>query len=296
MTEFEFSQSKLNLFLKVTGCRADGYHELETLFLPLSYPADMISIDYDDEPGIRVSSSLPDLPGNLENIAGRAALVYAETAGISPTWTIYIKKNIPVAAGMGGGSSNAGAVLRLLNGHYKALTSDELARLALTLGADVPYFLHPLLSIASGVGDISRPVDGVTLLPPLLVVNPNFPVSAKWAYDHLDPKLIGESSSEKLTNLVHGLRHGNVAVVADNLHNDLSYALYEKFPLLRLLRDTLMELGALNVQITGSGPTLYAVCESKDSRQYVAQGLRRRFAPGVVTVFEDIPLELTQNS
>ena len=112
MIEREFSQSKLNLFLKVTARRPDGYHELETLFLPLPYPADVITVDYDGAPGIRVTSSLPGLPENLENLAGRAALAYAEAAGILPSWTIHIEKVIPVAAGMGGGSSDAGAGLR----------------------------------------------------------------------------------------------------------------------------------------------------------------------------------------
>ena len=84
MIEREFSQSKLNLFLKVTARRPDGYHELETLFLPLPYPADVITVDYDGAPGIRVTSSLPGLPKNLENLAGRAALAYAEAATQTP--------------------------------------------------------------------------------------------------------------------------------------------------------------------------------------------------------------------
>ena len=84
MIEREFSQSKLNLFLKVTARRPDGYHELETLFLPLPYPADVITVDYDGAPGIRVTSSLPGLPENLENLAGRAALAYAEAATQTP--------------------------------------------------------------------------------------------------------------------------------------------------------------------------------------------------------------------
>lgn len=290
MIEREFSQSKLNLFLKVTARRPDGYHELETLFLPLSYPADVITVDYDGAPGIRVTSSLPGLPENLENLAGRAALAYAEAAGILPSWTIHIEKVIPVAAGMGGGSSDAGAVLRRLNGHFKALPENELARLALTLGADVPFFLYPHVSVATGVGEVFRPVEGMVSPPPLLVVNPNFPVSAKWAYTHLDPARIGNGDREKLEKLVRGLREGDAAMVAGNLHNDLAFALYEKFPLLRMLRDTMKEAGALNAEITGSGPTLYAVCETVEIRRQVAQRVRERFAKETATVFENIPL------
>ena len=116
--ERELSAAKLNLFLKVTKRRADGFHELETLFLPVSSPADRITVDFDGEPGIRVRSSRPGLPENLNNIAGRAALAYAEAAGIAPAFDIFIDKQIPVAAGMGGGSANAGTVLRLCDARY----------------------------------------------------------------------------------------------------------------------------------------------------------------------------------
>ena len=191
---------------------------------------------------------------------------------------------------MGGGSSDAGAVLRRLNGHFKALPENELARLALTLGADVPFFLYPHVSVATGVGEVFRPVEGMVSPPPLLVVNPNFPVSAKWAYTHLDPARIGNGGREKLEKLVWGLREGDAAMVAGNLHNDLAFALYEKFPLLRMLRDTMKEAGALNAEITGSGPTLYAVCETVEIRRQVAQRVRERFAKETATVFENIPL------
>lgn len=123
------SRSKINLYLKVLKRRPDRYHELETLFLPLDTPADRVTLDFVDTPGIRVCSSLAGLPENLENLAGRAALAYADMAGIAPAWSIRIEKEIPVAAGMGGGSSNAAAVLRLLNRHYGKLSSEELADL-----------------------------------------------------------------------------------------------------------------------------------------------------------------------
>ena len=95
---------------------------------------------------------------------------------------------------------------------------------------------------------------------------------------------------EKLEKLLRGLREGDAAMVAGNLHNDLAFALYEKFPLLRMLRDTMKEAGALNAEITGSGPTLYAVCETVEIRRQVAQRVRERFAKETATVFENIPL------
>ena len=164
--------SKLNLYLKVTARRPDRYHDLETLFLPLTSPADRIVIDFDAAPGIRVSSSLAGLPENLENLAGRAALAYADASGVRPTWAIHIEKRIPVTAGMGGGSSDAGTVLSLLAAHYGRVAPDDLAALALTLGADVPFFLRPRAATATGVGDQITPIDGILTMPLLLVVNP----------------------------------------------------------------------------------------------------------------------------
>ena len=131
MRQMEISCSKINLYLKVTARRPDGYHELETVFLPLDAPADQIEVDWEDEPGIRVVSSLPGLPENLDNLAGRAAAAYARAAGLTPSWRFHIVKQVPVAAGMGGGSSNAEAVLRLLQRRFGALSEPVLAEAAL---------------------------------------------------------------------------------------------------------------------------------------------------------------------
>lgn len=281
--------SKLNLFLKVTSRRPDRYHEIETLFLPLGFPADRIEIDFDAAPGIRVSSSLPGLPENLENLAGRAALAYADAAGLRPAWTIRIEKQIPVAAGMGGGSADAGAVLSLLASHFGRVSKEDLAALALTLGADVPFFLAPRAAVATGVGDRITPIDGELIVPPLLAVNPRFPVSAKWAYLNLDRGRIGEDPERRLPRLIEALRAGDAETVASQLHNDLAFALFDKFPLLRQLRDFMNANGALNSLITGSGPTMFAVCRTLDDRARLAARLRETFSPETLTVFEEIP-------
>ncbi len=283
MSAAVLSKSKINLYLKVLKRRPDRYHELETLFLPLDTPADRVEIDFEGVPGIRVSSTIPGLPENLENLAGRAALAYSDMAKIPAHWTIRIEKEIPVAAGMGGGSSNAAAVLRLLNDQYGALPESALAELALTLGADVPFFLHGRPAVATGVGEVFRYLDGTLFAPPLLVANPHFPVSAKWAYTHLAPEHIGSDGTGRLEKLIDALRRNDPAGVAANLHNDLAFALYEKFPLLAILRDFLRENGALNAEITGSGPSIFAVCATVEERDELALALSGAFRS--ITVF-----------
>lgn len=271
------SRSKINLYLKVRNRRADGYHELETLFYPLDAPVDRITLDFADFPGIRVSCSLLGVPEDQENLAGRAALAYATAAGIEPVWTIHIEKSIPVAAGMGGGSSNAAAVLRMLNDHYKQLNEAALAALALPLGADVPFFLNPRPAVATGVGEICRYPDGISHAPPILIVNPQFPVSAKWAYENLDRSLIGEDDTGKLKRLIEALQKHDLKGIAENIHNDLAPALYQKFPLLSLLRDFMLEHGALKAEITGSGPSLFAICENVDTKSALQEALANTF-------------------
>ncbi|MFA7231232.1 MAG: 4-(cytidine 5'-diphospho)-2-C-methyl-D-erythritol kinase, partial [Victivallaceae bacterium] len=131
--------SKINLLLKVTGRRADGYHELNTLFVPLKTPSDTITLEFSLDNGVSVDCSDESVPSGKDNICAQAANAYAEKTGISPGWKIHIDKHIPVAAGMGGGSSDAAAVLNLLNNHYRKLSPSELAKLAVAIGADVPF-------------------------------------------------------------------------------------------------------------------------------------------------------------
>ena len=109
----------------------------------------------------------------------------------------------------------------------------------------MPFFLHGRPAVATGVGEVFRYLEGRLFAPPLLIVNPHFPVSAKWAYTHLAPERIGPDDSGKLERLIDALRRNDPAEVAANLHNDLAYALYEKFPLLAILRDFLREKAEL---------------------------------------------------
>ncbi len=282
MSQTIASRSKINLYLKVRKRRNDGYHELETFFLPLDAPADRLMLEFSDAPVLRVKTSLPGLPEDLDNLAGRAALAYAERTGIIPAWSIHIEKVIPVAAGMGGGSSNAAAVLRMLNDHYQKLTEIELAQLALGLGADVPFFLNARPTVATGIGEQFRYPEGDFTTPAILIVNPQFPVSAKWAYQHLKPEQIGEDNSGKLENIITALRNNDPGAIAKNLHNDLAPALYEKFPLLSILRDFMLNHGALNAEITGSGPSLFAVCADSEARERLRNSLLRAFESVVV--------------
>ncbi len=266
---------KLNLYLKVTQRRSDGYHELDTLFVPTPNIADVITLTSADQ--LSVSSDNDSLPNGAANICYRAAEAYAVAAEITDAWHIYIEKHIPVAAGMGGGSSDAAAVLRLLQQHYKILNNNELKSIALTLGADVPFFLDPVLARGSGVGEQLTAIPGVFPPLPLLIIYPRLPVSAAWAYQNLSAKHISPSSSVAIDELLTAWRGSEWDKMGKLLHNDLAFALFDKFPILQVLRDKLFSHGACGVEVSGSGSTLFALFNSHELLSAAAMTLKSAY-------------------
>lgn len=266
-----FTGSKLNLFLQVTGRRPDGYHTLNTLFWPLDTPSDVLNIEFEATEG--VSLDCTELPNSAEeNLAFRAANVYAQYTGISPSWHIELKKSTPIAAGLGGGSADAAAVLKILNSHYALVSPKELVSMALKLGADVPFFLTNRPALATGIGEILTLLEPPLTLPPLVLVFPKFPVTAKWAYQHKLPPTPGN-----LELLLSGLRSGNPDIIGHGLHNDLSPALYKKFPMLRMIKQQMLTAGAAGVEITGSGSSIFAVAHNRQEQENIAAAISQNF-------------------
>jgi len=269
------SLCKVNLFLRVTGRRADGFHTLETVFFPLGSPSDTLEADFDAAPGIALEADLPGVPAGPENLVCRAAARYAETAELTPRWRFRLTKRVPVAAGLGGGSADAAAALRLLEEHFGALGKAALAQIAAELGADVPFFLESRPALARGIGGELEPVTLAAGLP-LVLVNPGFPVSAKWAYRQFD--LGGaEESDASCGELLAGLARGDWKLAARHVRNDLAGALWRKFPVLTRIADELAARGALTVEVSGSGPTLFAVMPSVLSARRAAANMSERF-------------------
>ena len=248
------AKSKINLYLRVVGKRPDNYHEIETLFLPINDPADELEIEFieDGKSNIRVTSDV-SLPEDCDNLCGKAALAVFRELGVSHSIRIFIRKRIPVTAGMGGGSSDAAAVIRSIQQKYGALPDGGFSA-ALSCGADVPFFLNEIPAIGRGVGEILTPVSGLKL-PKIKIVPMNFPVSAAWAYKHLK----AENDTRSLNDLIAALRAGDFPAASKLLRNDLANALWEKFPILQIEKEKLIAEGASAVQITGSGPTLFAL-------------------------------------
>ncbi|MEI6055048.1 MAG: 4-(cytidine 5'-diphospho)-2-C-methyl-D-erythritol kinase [Lentisphaerota bacterium] len=266
--------SKINLFLRIAGKRDDGYHNLETIFLPLKDIYDVIEIDINDCDGIRIFSSSKDIPCNNSNLCHKAAERYLAKASIKTGLNIHIEKNIPVTAGMGGGSSDAAAVLLILQDYFKALSEKDLAKIALTIGADIPFFLNPSPSAGYGVGDVLNHIE-IKQNFTVVISAPQFPVSAAWAYKNMVKPCVCEKL--QIDALINLLSQEDFKSIIPFVKNDLAQALYNKFPLLGSIRKDMIAYGLDAVEITGSGPTVFGICKDDEVADEVLVKMKAKY-------------------
>jgi 4-diphosphocytidyl-2-C-methyl-D-erythritol kinase len=253
--------AKINLFLHVTGRRSDGYHTLFTLMAPVGL-YDTLTIDVG--PGkIRVACDHPQVPVDHANLAFRAASVFLQHYGNlpgarpQPGVNISIRKQIPLAAGLGGGSSDAAAVLLGLNRHFKdPFARDELLRMGLEVGADVPFFVYGRPAIVTGVGEILEPYPH-RLPYHVLLVFPGIRVSTAEVYKNLDLGLT--NCEKKLKKLLLG-RQAFDAVL--HTCNDLESFTLSVFPEIAAAKQALMELGAAGALMSGSGSAVFGLFDN----------------------------------
>ncbi len=263
--------AKVNLYLRVLGKRPDGYHELVTVMQPLSL-ADELTVT-PGGPGLNFSCDHPGLPRGKGNLVWRAARAFEEAAGRRLAVRLTLKKRIPVAAGLGGGSSDAAAALLALNQLADGpLSQDELHRLARQLGADVPFFLEDGPAVARGIGEVLAPLD----LPPYwyVLLNPGVRLSTRWVYENLD-----------LTRLAPGPQKEAWDPERPQVwvRNDLQGVAVGRFPELAARLSQLQQLGAVAAAVSGSGPTVFGLFFHRDAARDAALKVRQTF-PGWLAV------------
>jgi len=271
--------AKVNYRLDVLGKRADGYHDLRMVMQRVDL-CDEIEIALTETPGIRVkcgSKGVPDGPGN---IAWRAADALVKLSGKQVGIDIGIEKKIPVAAGLGGGSSDAATVLMGVNELLELGLSDErLMEIGVKLGADVPFFIFKKSALAEGIGDKLTALDQVPSLW-VVLVNPGIHVSTAWVYQNL--RL---TSKESVTIIRRS--YGSAAEVCELLSNDLEPVTCGKYPQLEELKDLLLAAGASGSLMSGSGSTVFGLFEEEQTaRQAAAEIAKERgwFTAAVKTI------------
>lgn len=249
--------AKINLYLRVADKRDDGFHNIQTVFLPLPDLTDEIILDESGKEGVEIRSESKQIPLGPDNLCWRAAASFATAAGVTPAWRLTIVKEIPVAAGLGGGSSDAAAVLRLLNRRYNDILSPaELYHIATALGSDVPFFLNPFPALATGRGECLEYFTCNSQIP-LLIINPGVPIPTGWAYQHCNPAATVTTGGDLKTALING---ESVATLAGMVHNDLEPAVERKYLIIPVIKDFLrQQKGCCATCMSGSGSTVFGM-------------------------------------
>ena len=261
--------AKVNLTLEVLGKRADGYHEIATVMQAIDL-SDRITLDDADD--LELRSDSPAVPTDKGNLAWRAAAALRDAAGTESGVRITLDKRIPVAAGLGGGSSDAAGVLLGLNRLWRLQWPlERLDEVAATLGSDVPFFLRGGAALASGRGEKVEPLKGRSMA--LVLVNPRFPSSTAEMYGRLTPAMYSDGAATR--TLAGGLGR-SAARIAGTLYNGMEAAAAAVFPQIVQMRAALMAAGALGALMSGSGPTVFGVARSYEQ----ARQIRARVARG----------------
>ncbi len=257
------SPCKVNLLLNILGRRPDGFHDLETLFHPVPL-CDELSFDADSRPGIQFTCDHPELPTDRSNLVVRAAERFLEVAGLTGQGVrIHLTKRIPLAAGLGGGSSNAAQTLVGLNELLGCpLAATDLDRIAATLGSDVNFFLQDRPARATGRGERVEPVVAFESLRGrgMILYHPGFGISTAWAYSELThhPEALNGRPG-RVDTLERALRSGDLAEAGRQFYNSLEAPALRKYPVLELYQRFFREHGAWASLMSGSGSTTFAV-------------------------------------
>ena len=259
------SFAKINWTLEILGKRPDGYHELRTLLQTVSL-ADELSFEPIEE-GIEIVCDHPDVPCDATNLVYRAAALVAEATGIRKGVRITIDKRLPVAAGIGGGSSNAATTILALQRLWEIeLAPRDLFPLGAKLGADVPFFFLGGTCLGVGRGDEVYAVPDIRA-ERLLLVNAGIAVPTREVYGNLPPELTNPNPAAKMPLSLEAAyaalaQHDELPI----LTNDLEKTVFARHPLLAEIRQRLLLLGARGVLMSGSGSTVFAIFDSDEAR------------------------------
>jgi len=266
--------AKVNLHLRILGQRADGFHDIETLIVPVTL-SDEITVETSLGRTVGVFCDNPDVPLGEHNLASRAAHEFSRQTGLEFAARIDIAKRIPMGAGLGGGSSDAAAVLIALDSIFETrLGVTELQRMAAHLGSDVPFFIRHNPAWCRGRGEIIEPCEVPEKLS-LLLIKPPFGVETPWAYKNWAASRILPGDFEQEQDL------GWVRIF-----NSLERPVFEKFLVLPVMKHWLIAQPEVRAAaMSGSGSTLFAVLKAGASGEALKARVKESFGPGLWTAF-----------
>ena len=272
------ANAKINLALDVTGKRSDGYHEVSMIMQEVSL-CDKIEIIPDSSGEVKIEIKNSNLPCDESNIAVKAAKLFFEKTSVNDGCKIILEKHIPVCAGLGGGSSDGAAVLKSLNEIYSyPLSVDELRELALSLGADVPFFIEGKTALAKGVGEklskVSSKLGGT-----LCIIKPDIDISTPLAYKAIDSCTYPHYDIKKIKE---ALEKGDTETFINESGNVFEYVCCPIHPEIDEIKNHLKKCGAFFAMMSGSGPSVFGIFKNKEDAQKAFETYKGSFQGGGV--------------
>ncbi|MBE6065532.1 4-(cytidine 5'-diphospho)-2-C-methyl-D-erythritol kinase [Clostridium cochlearium] len=266
--------AKINLSLDVVGVREDGYHLLEMVMQTIDL-YDTVHLNIKNN-GIKINSNNLNIPLDNRNLAYKAAKIFKDTFNIKEGADIYIEKNIPIEAGLAGGSSDAAAVLRGLRDIFLPnLSNEELAKIGVKIGADVPYCIYGGTALCEGIGEKITQLNSFKDQY-LVLVKPDFGISTKDVYNSIDKKQIINHPNTK--EIVRAVNENNLKMLCDNMINVLEIVTLDEIDDLKSIKEALLKYGAMGVQMTGSGPTIFGFFSCEDAAKECYEKIKTRYS------------------
>lgn len=261
----EKAYAKVNLFLNVTGKRLDGYHDLEMVMASIDL-FDVLTFELLKTKEIIIESNIEITKKIEENLVYKIAKSIQEDFSIEYGVKIYITKNIPIAAGLAGGSADGAATLRGLNKLWKLkLSLNELSKIGIEFGADIPFCLYNKLCIAKGKGEEILFIEKRLKLP-ILLINPNIKISTKEVFSKLSEKDMG---IRKISGISAGIYNCNFELIERELYNALEKTAFLIEPKIKEIKNKILELGVNGVLMSGSGATIFVISKDKSKLEEI---------------------------
>lgn len=265
--------AKINLGLDVLRRREDGYHEVKMIMQTIGLHDDL-EIRKTKTPGIQVKTNLYYLPTNENNLVYKAAKLLMDEFQIQDGVSIQLKKRIPVAAGMAGGSSDGAAVLWGINQMYGlGLSMQALMERGVRLGADVPYCIQRGTALAEGIGE------KLSVLPPMpkctiLIAKPGISVSTKFVYENLHANDLKPEQHPDVDSMIEAMRQKDLGLLCSRMGNVLETVTIPAYPVINEIKRTMMDNGAIGSMMSGSGPTVFGIFDSPATAKQAVKAVR----------------------
>lgn len=266
------AMAKINLGLDVIRKRDDGYHEVRMIMQTIKM-YDVLDIRKKKTQGISLSTNLPFVPSDEKNLVYKAAKLLMDEFDIKEGISMRLFKFVPVAAGMAGGSSDAAAAFVGVNRLFRlGLSQEELMERAVQIGADVPYCIMRGTALAEGIGEKLTPLPA---MPEgyVLIGKPGINVSTKTAYENLNLAAIEQHPD--IDGMIRDIRNKDLYSMTEKMVNVFEPGLMKKYPVIQEIRDFMEEKGALKAMMSGSGPTVFGIFDSKEKMNAAAAALKK---------------------